>query len=184
MTICWLFFSLCLYHFPSSPSLPSQSAWYFFFHSVEFPQLFRLLKFYLEIVTGKTMLFHVLAMAEVLCANCLSYSFQEKAQTGSANTNTRNIKSISPKWVFLCVCVRVPCRCTCWIWDSNSTCSPPIPPLGFMTDRRQQYLPTMQQIPSSSLYELWVNMSGITFFRSAKLLAERQTAASLPNNWS
>lgn len=104
-TNCWLFFSLCLYHFPSSPSLPSQSAWYFFFHSVEFPQLFRLLKFYLEIVTGKTMLFHVLAMAEVLCANCLSYSFQEKAQTGSANTNTRNIKSISPKWVFfLCVC--------------------------------------------------------------------------------
>lgn len=33
-----------------------------------------------------------------------------------------------------------------------------------MTDRLQQYLPTMQQIPSSSLYELWVNMSGITQF--------------------
>lgn len=34
----------------------------------------------------------------------------------------------------------------------NSTCSSPTCQLGFMTDRRQQYLPTMQQIPSSSLY--------------------------------
>lgn len=46
----------------------------------------------------------------------------------------------------------------------NSTCSSPTSQLGFLTDRSQQYLPTMQQIPSSPLYELWVNMSGITSF--------------------
>lgn len=42
----------------------------------------------------------------------------------------------------------------------------------------------MQQIPSSSLYDLWMNMGGISPFHPIKLLGERQTTASLPNNWS
>lgn len=46
----------------------------------------------------------------------------------------------------------------------HSACGSPSPQLRFMTDRRQQYLPSTQRIPSSSLYEPWVKMSGITPF--------------------
>lgn len=46
----------------------------------------------------------------------------------------------------------------------KSTRNSPASSLVFLFDRRQQYLPTKQQIPSLSLCALQVNMSGITSF--------------------